>query len=216
MLSQEDGRYAVIEPSADVGFFHGGAAADLMQDGNIDVVVTNNFDDRKLLLLENAGDGTFHVSGSFALPASIASLPSAYFSAELVDVDEDGLVDLILGGHEWEGGATVVLINPGENDFSGATPVTIPAVANEGVVLDFTVTGSGATRTIWIVRSSGGDGTFYESRVVQRVRWSSLESTLVLNERPQMWLDWALLAMVDGEPVLTTDNAAKGFSIPLN
>lgn len=47
----------------------------------------------------------------------------------------------------------------------------LPAVANEGVVLDFTVLdadGDGANE-IYVVRTSGGDGTFYQSRTVQRV-----------------------------------------------
>jgi hypothetical protein len=79
-------------------------------------------------------------------------LPSGpYFSVELVDVDADGKLDLLLGGHEWEGAPTSLFINPGSNNFSSASRITIPAVANEEVVLDFTVTGSGATRAIWVV-----------------------------------------------------------------
>lgn len=215
VLSQEDDSYDVVDASDEVGFFHSAAAADITRDGHVDVLVNNHFDDRKLLLLENQGDGTFEVSDSFALPNEMASL-GPYFTTELVDVDGDGSLDLIMGGHEWEGAATVVLINPGNNDFSEVTPVTIPSVANEGVVLDFTVTESGDTRTIWVVRSSGGDGSFYQSRVVQRVRWPSLASTVVLQERPAVWLDWAIPAIVGGDPVLTSDNADKGFSIPLN
>ncbi|CAN5632482.1 hypothetical protein BH09PSE5_BH09PSE5_46450 [soil metagenome] len=72
----------------------------------------------------------------------------------------DGSVDLAMGGHEWEQAPTRVWLNPGASIFSAVVPSTIPAVANEGVVLDFTVTGSGATRALWVVRTSGGDGTF--------------------------------------------------------
>ena len=37
------------------------------------------------------------------------------------------------------------------------------------------------------LRASGGDGTFYQTRTIQKVFWSSLTSTIPLSERPAQW-----------------------------
>ena len=92
--------------------------------------------------------------------------------------------------------------------------VTIPAVANEGVVLDFTVTGSDANRTLWVLRTSGGDGTFYQSRVVQKVNVQTLNSTLALNQRPQTWIPWIIPSVAsNSRNVITSDNLADQLEI---
>jgi hypothetical protein len=176
------------------------------------VVVTNNFDPSSAFALINQGAGTFQREALARLPSSIGGKP--YFSVELVDINEDGKVDLILGGHEWEGAATVAFLNPGSSDFKSATPITLPAVSNEGVVLDFAVTGTGSTRTLWLLRTSGGDGTFYQSRTIQKVLWPSLTSTIALRERPAQWFQWILPTTVNGQSVIAPEDASVNVAIP--
>lgn len=211
VLSRPDGTYVTQDASSDVGFFHGAAAADLNGDGLVDVVVVNNFDPDSAFVLINQGGGSFKREIAKRLPASIGWKP--YFSVELVDIDEDGKLDLVLGGHEFSDAPTAVFINPGNNNFSGVVPIVVPAVTGEGVVLDFTVTGSGASRALWVARSSGGDGTFYQSRTVQKVQWPSLASSVVLRQRPAQWFPWLIPTVVNGQQLITTDNAADGISI---
>ena len=146
------------------------------------------------------------------LPSSIGG--KNYFTIELIDVNEDNKLDLLLGGHEWEGSGTIVLINPGNNNFSNVTPIIIPEVPNEGVVFDFTFTGTGNNRMLWILRTSGGDGTFYQSRVIQKVLWSTLQSTVILNERPAQWIPWIIPTTIGGTKVIAGDNESLGVSIP--
>lgn len=186
LLSQADGRY-VVSDATDIGFWHGAAAADLNGDGYPDVVAVNNFDPDRAVVFLNDGDGTFTREATGRLPALAFG---NYFSVELADVDEDGHPDLLLAGHEWEDAPTRVWINPGDGDFSGVSPVTIPAVANEGVVLDFVLTGTGPTRTLWLSRTSGGDGTFYQSAVLQRFDWSSRSASVAASTRPAGWVSW--------------------------
>lgn len=90
-----------------MGFFHSASAADVNGDGLIDVVVTN----AGLLTFINKGGGVFEREVGSRFPASLAG--KNYYSVELVDVDEDGKVDAVIGGHEWEAAPTVVLKNPG-------------------------------------------------------------------------------------------------------
>lgn len=212
VLSQPNGTYVISNAAPDVGFHHGASAADLNGDGHIDVVVTNNNEERQVYTLLN--DGTGHFSRETVRRTPTAIQWGNLYTVELVDVDEDGKLDLVVGGHEWEGGTPRVYLNPGNNDFSAVAPVVLPAVPGDGVVLDFLLTGSGATRAIWMTRTSGGDGTFYESKVVQKVTWPSLNSSVPLKERPGRWVPWLVPAVVNGTPVVTSDNAIENFSLP--
>lgn len=212
ILSQANGTYVTQDASSDVGFFHSASAADLNADGRPDVVVTNNFDSASAIVLLNQGDGTFQRETSARLPSSIGGKP--YFSVELVDIDADGKIDILLGGHEWEGAATIALLNPGSSNFASVTPITVPTVQNEGVVLDFAMTGSASTRTLWILRTSGGDGTFYQSRTIQRVMWPSMSSTTPLLERAAQWFQWIIPTTASGQSVIASEDASVNVSIP--
>lgn len=214
VLSQSDGSYLISDASSDVGFNHGASAADLNGDGFIDVVVVNNFETNRAYTLLNDGTGHFVRETTSRLPASIQN-GGNFYSVELVDMDEDGKLDLLLGGHELDTpvASTSIFLNPGSNDFSAVTPITVPAVANEGVVFDFTVTGTGSNRTLWVLRTSGGDGTFYQSKTVQKVSYPAMTSSVVLNERPAQWIPWLIPASVNGVTVITSDNLADGVSV---
>ncbi len=212
LLSQPNGSYVTQDAFPDIGFFHSASAADLNGDGLPDVVVVNPSDPAVAIVFLNQGNGTFRREAAGRLPLSIGG--KNYFSIELVDVDGDGKVDLVMGGHEFEGATTAVFLNPGNSNFSAATPISIPAVANEGVVLDFTVTGADATRALWVLRTSGGDGTFYQSRTIQKVLWPSLTSSVPLLQRQANWFPWLIPATVNGQNVMTSEDASVNVSVP--
>lgn len=212
VLSQPNGGFLVKAAANDVGFFHAASAADLNADGLPDVVVTNNFDPASVYAFINKGNGVFEREAIARFPASLRG--KGLFTVELVDVNEDGLPDALVGGHEWDGTTTVALINPGNYQFAQATAVTLPAVPGEGVVLDFAVTGSGATRAIWVLRTSGGDGSFYQSRTVQRIQWPSLASTTPLRQRPAAWFPWIIPAVIDGVGYVASEEASVGVRLP--
>lgn len=190
LLSQPDGRYVVREAASEVGFWHGASAADLNGDGYPDVVAVAG--GHRVVLL-NRGDGTFVREAANRLPDFAGRL---FFTVELVDVNEDGRLDLLMGGHEWEGYGeykttpTSIWLNPGNNDFSTVTPVVIPAVADEGIVVDFAVTGAGPTRTIWVSRTSGEASRFYQTAVLQRFHWSTRTSSVEVRRWPAAWVPW--------------------------
>lgn len=209
LLSQPDGRFSVSEAAPDTGFWHGVAAADLNGDSYPDVVAVAGT--RRAVFL-NDGTGRFSRETINRLPgdATYGFGGSSYFTVELVDVNEDGRVDLVMGGHEWNEGfgttPTGVWLNPGSNMFSAVSPVVIPEVVNEGVVLDFTITGTGSTRTIWISRTSGGDGTFYQSAVMQRFGWSNRSATVVYNTRGVHWVPWIISYVRGGVRYMGSDD----------
>jgi len=59
-----------------------------------------------------------------------------------------------------------------------------------------------------------GEGTFYQSRTVQKVPWSDRSSTVPLSQRPAQWFQWLIPATVSGQSVMTTDGASFGVSRP--
>jgi hypothetical protein len=213
VLSRADGSFVVQDASNDVGFFHSATAADLNGDGLPDVIVTDTSDSDSMFVLINQGGGQFQREASSRMPSFVAGGKS-YFTVELVDVNEDGKLDLLVGGHEFQTGTTALFLNPGGNDFSSVAPTLLPTVANEGVVLDFAVTGTGSDRTLWVLRTSGGDGTFYASRVVQKVLLGSLASSVPLNARPAQWVPWIVPATVGGQAVIVSDDARAALSLP--
>ena len=145
VLSQADGTYAIRDASPDIGGYFGASAADLNGDGLPDVIVTNCNGASACVLL-NQGGGVFQREVSPRLPASIGG--RFYIAVELVDIDGDGSLDILLGGHEFEGAVTVALLNPGTNNFASVIPITIPSVPNEGVALDFVVSSTALGRTL--------------------------------------------------------------------
>lgn len=203
MLSQPDGTYIVSTPTPDVGFFHGAAAADLNGDGRVDVLLANSQNPQSVTALINTGGGHFRSSRTPVLPKALRGAP--YFTLALVDANGDGKVDLLAGGHEFEGAKTVLLLNPGNNNFAKARPIVIPPVEGEGVILDFVVTESGKQHTLWVLRTSGGDGTFYRGRALQKVDLGTLTYTVPLNDRTKSWVPWIVPTTLEGRPVIASD-----------
>lgn len=210
ILSKVNGNYTVQNASPDIGFFHSASAADLNGDTYPDVIAVNG--GKEIITLINKKDGTFSKETSSRFPAFLNG--KNYFTVELIDINEDGILDLLVGGHEWENAPTLAFINPGNNIFTDVKPIQIPSVANEGVVLDFAVSGSGKNRTLWVLRTSGGDGSFYASKVLQKVNLNDMTSTIVLNERPAEWVRWIIPAInLSGQKIISSDNSSDNFQI---
>lgn len=185
VLSQPTGQYRIDTASSDVGFFHGAAAADFNNDGLNDVIMVNGVVSNPVYILLNDGTGHFNRARGFVPTATHGS--HGWFTIEVPDINGDGIFDLMVGGHEWERGPTLLFINPGNNDFSGATPILVPPVEGMGIVLDVVVTADDNQRDAWFLRTSGGDGTFYQGVAVQKVSWPDLTTELVSERRGERW-----------------------------
>lgn len=213
LLSQPGGVYSNrVVAGGLVGFYHSVTAFDVNNDGKVDVVVTNSVAAKAVQVFINDGQGNF----TQRLDLSPA-LSGNYFSVEAADVDGDGRIDLLAGGHDFENVQTLVLINNGTGSFASTSSKLIPAVANEGVVLDFVVAdadGNGVNE-IYVVRTSGGDGTAYVSRTVQRVLWPSMTSTILIADRPAPWIDFMVPTFSGSQYRLSSDNTAFSFSLLL-
>jgi FG-GAP-like repeat len=204
LMSKSDGTYAKSFMD-EAGFNHSATAGDLNGDGYPDLVLTDNTVNYAPYVLINNKNGTF-TKRTDLLPSGLKF--SLTFSVELVDFNGDGKLDLWIAGHEWgRGGAPTIYLNPGDGNFSAANPTVLPAVPNEGVVLDMVF----HNNHIYMLRTSGGDGTFYKSAVVQKVAYPSLSSSVIYNSNRtpfngQAWLTWVpWMLVVDGKLISTSD-----------
>jgi len=205
ILSQSDGKFLIQNASDDVGFFHGASAADLNGDNYPDVLVVDNNDRDKLYVLLNNTDGSFRRETTERLPYSLINNGN-YYTVELVDINSDNFVDALLGGHEHENAETLLLVNDGDNYFITTPPTAIPSVPDSSTVLDFAVTVQESNRYIWVNRTNIN----YGSRVIQKVSWPDLTSSVPLNENPKQWLLWILPTIVNNQNVIATDDASFG------
>lgn len=166
--STPSGVYASRPLSGFTGFFHGAAAADLDGDGWIDIVATDG-QPAQLRQFRNRGDGSFE-----EVPDAFPPLPEGgYFTVEILDVDGDGHLDVLAGGHEYYGATTLFIRGDSTGNFRQAQKVVLPAMPDAGVALDFVKIGS----TLWVGRTNAGPSGFYTRLGMQAVDLSTMTVT---------------------------------------
>ena len=133
LLSQPDGSYKKEAAVDYAAYAHGAAAGDLNEDGFIDVVITDEkkWDQeecascsggikytqtrgKSIWFLWGKGDGTFELSdGKLILPEHVYNEAYKYWAVEILDFDNDGHLDIWLGGSakDW------ILYNDGDSNF---------------------------------------------------------------------------------------------------
>lgn len=130
LISNTDGTYTdrsstlpqIIDAS------HSACTGDIDGDGNLDIYVGNvGISVRPSpYFLMGKGDGTFTQKSS-GLPPQIQSLQEEFLSCALIDIDQDGSLDLVLGTNGGNGYAdNIVLFNDGSGDFTRRPRTVLP------------------------------------------------------------------------------------------
>ena len=135
LLSTENGLRQVEGLDHLVGFHHGAASADIDNDGDLDIFVT---DLSNSFLLINDGDGVFSHDVDL-LPSEI--LQQTIFTSELVDVDKDGYPDLLVSGHESDPGHVPPTVYWGDatGHYDASRKTTLTGVDGRGIIVDIDV-----------------------------------------------------------------------------
>ena len=197
----------------EIGFFHGGAGADIDNDGDIDVFV-GGFDP---FFYINDGRGNFTKTTN-RFDNSISKV----FTAELIDIDKDGFVDLIVGAHEQEGDKTSIYWGNSKGSYSSKLRTIITAFKNYGTVLDFDAEDidKDGDKDLIINRTGGGNNNFYIGRKIQLLlNVGDRQFTDVTNkiDNPgtdsDAWFSWLRAQDVDkdGDVDLFPDNLNFNF-----
>jgi hypothetical protein len=143
ILSSGRGQYSITDVNIDM--MHNASAADINGDGYPDIVGIHNADQTAYIYI-NQKNGTFVKDTSI----KINNLPKgAYFNIELIDLNKDNKLDIVIGGHEFEGATTKVLYT-GNDGMLGASVLNIPMNKEKDIVGDFTLVGD----TLYIGRTT--------------------------------------------------------------
>lgn len=141
------------------GFHHGGAAGDVDNDGDVDVFI-GGFEP---FFLINDGNASFEVvSDRFDGVYQI-------FTAELIDLDKDGFLDLLVGANEQDGIATRIYWGSTTGSYNESSQTIIPAFNDYGNVLDFDIIDYNSDNKLDLVinRTGGGASNNYQGSMIQ-------------------------------------------------
>ena len=132
LLLNSGNGFEAISFSDHVSFFHGGASADIDNDGDVDIFSMDG--SGKSFFLINDGAANF-TSNTDRLDNSYLDR-GGYYTAELIDIDLDGFMDLIIAGHEHEGAPTTILWGNSYGKYFEKLSTEIPANSEYSVVVD--------------------------------------------------------------------------------
>lgn len=203
LLSQSNGSYKNV--LLDVNCFcHGAAAADFDGNGYADIVVTDFLGGKGAYFLKNNKDGTFTVDAT-RLPETI-KYKGAIFSAEIVDLNGDGKLDVWLAGNEkdWP---TTIFYNDGSNSFANAKQVIMPPDASFPSPVDIVVAGNAA----YVLRTDSN----VSGAAIQKVDLGKMQGTPIYRNtdyypgQPLKWLDW----ITDYGDSIVSLNSAFGVAV---
>jgi len=110
-----------------MAFTHSVATGDIDQDGDIDIYMGNIWGSTQIgpCFYINDGNGFFS-EDTTRIPGEITRLERKFTSSLLLDVDQDGDLDLVLGGHDNAGKRDVILLNDGAGMYAYAPDESMP------------------------------------------------------------------------------------------
>lgn len=139
LISNGNGGYTETNYTDLVSFYHGGSSGDFDNDGDLDIFVTDAGHSglgKSAIFLNN--------NGVFSPTTDLIdqNLVGGMFNAEFYDVNKDGFLDIICGGHDWTGDGydnTPLIILGDGNNYVGNETIRLPesTINGQGVVTDF-------------------------------------------------------------------------------
>lgn len=203
LINDGKGSFTVSD-IGDVGFYHSASSADVNGDGYPDIVVANMFNQSVpgangygVAFLINQKNGTFALDNT-----RITGLTSwsPYWSVELIDINNDGMLDLIAGGEDKNNGNAVILYGSTNGTF-GSTKEVIPAVPGRGTILDFTYVINDSKKTLYIARTADNTDSqsWYSTNTLQAYDLTTKTATVVLDKLNTIWEAWWLPTTRNGQ-----------------
>lgn len=179
VLSNSRGQYTVTDVG-DTDFIHGASAADINNDGYTDLIVATG---NNVYSYINQKNGTFVKDTT-----RIKHTNLSYYNVELLDIDNDGKIDIIVGGAEFDGNSTRVFYGNSDGTF-GTRILNIPIVQSKGTVNDFTLVGNilYVNRTADPTSSIGAN----QGLTIQSYNLTTGTSNIVADV-PGNWIPWLL------------------------
>ncbi len=197
-----------------VGFHHAAASGDIDGNGSIDIMVVQQ---GAAFFLVNDGAGNFSKNAA-RMPSEV--LYKNFYTGELMDIDRDGHLDVLLGGHEFEAAFNTIYWGDGSGVFSALRKTVLPVMAGKGIVMDFAsedVDGDGL-RDVVVLRT--GESPFYTGRALQVLRQATPRAFVdetgsrMSMDTTQGWIDFIRVQDINGDqrPDIFLDNANDQYN----
>ena len=232
IFSDGSGGFYDTEYTDFVSFYHGGATGDIDNDGDLDLVVVEGGRGKSLVYLNNGGV----LSPSSDLIDQ--DLAKSMYNAELYDLNNDGYLDLIMGGHDWwnqwsTSYDTLPLIVYGDGiDFIDNDYIRLPEanVNRQGLVSNFEFFDLNNDGNIEIILTRTGDGlgeepnlpwnerNFYKNWSIQVLELSGNEYIDKTNEfidyysGTEPWIKFTKIRDKDNDGVIEMFNNVNPFN----
>ncbi len=173
-----------------VGFHHGGASADIDADGDIDIFITDTI---APFFLINDGNGNFTKDTS-RIPSEINITGG---TAELIDIDKDGFVDLVVG--------TTIYWGSSSGTYKASNKTTLPSIEGWDAVVDFAAEDIDSDGFKDLIINRTGSTNFYVGRYIQILRqaasrtFSDESASRITMNTTQGWMYWLRVQDINGD-----------------
>ncbi len=215
VLMNFSGKFTAKDMNIGNGYFASVTAGDIDNDGDIDLFVTDNKKISRFLI--NDGSGNFREDQTI-YPSDLWG--KAYFSSELYDINNDGYLDLVTGGHEHNGAITMILLGNATGNFATSRLIKIPEVPGFGVVvgISFIDYNKDGKPDLLINRTGDGKGEqgYYKGYYLQLLRnngntFEDVTPTNLVNgadKGAKRWLNMVRIHDIDndGDLDITSDD----------
>lgn len=148
----------LLDPAS--AYHHTGTVGDINNDGHVDIIpIANQMKDCFAFL--NDGKGNFTKKKIFD-----GKYTDVSFQTELYDINHDGNLDMIMGGHEWSDydwqvPTNRIIFGDGKGNFNTSNSINLPTSPGWGVITDFDIYDfdNDGIEEIVVTRTSGSKGS---------------------------------------------------------
>ena len=185
------------------GFFHCATSADFDNDGDIDIFLIDS--GKEFILLRNNGSANYTVEKDLFVDSHITNLH--YYTSESIDVNKDGYIDIIIGGHEHQNAITKIFWGNSSGKYYDQLSTVLPAVDGYKIVIDIDAKDIDNDGDIDFVLNRVNSNNFYEGYYIQIIKnnsqqFTDVTSQIFFNNSGNNWYTWLNIQDLNNDGLL--------------
>jgi len=204
--------FTILDKLLPKAFYHSATSGDYDNDGDLDIFVS-----QLCVFLINDGKGNFTVDKTVYQYKT-----SGLYTCEMIDINKDGFLDMIVGGHAiaWDEIESPKILLGNGKTFSGDRIIDLPEIKNWQVSVDFLYEdlNNDGIKEIIISKSGGGNNNFYKGfrlQILENVgNYNFIDKTdnYIKNyiSEDDTWIPWLRIQDIDKNGKLDIFTGDKG------